>query len=75
MPITLSGKKFCYVREWAWAYGVTPVTVQTWCKEFVDFPAHKVDPRSERGIWLIQKVAGKAFMREVLPKYRPRKGF
>ena len=76
MPITIEREKFCYAGEWADAYGVTPVTVQTWCKEFVDFPCYKIgEEGNNRGLWIIHKKDGKAFMREALPKYRPRKGF
>ncbi len=65
MPITISRKKFSYVGEWADAYGVTEQTVLNWIYEDAEFPAQQVGGDRGRGVWIIEHVLGKQYMREV----------
>jgi len=65
MPITIERKKFSYVSEFAQAFDVSEPTVLNWIYDFADFPAIQVGSDNGRGIWLIEHVEGKRWMREV----------
>jgi hypothetical protein len=65
MPITISRKKFSYVAEWAEAYEVTDQTVLNWINADDEFPAMQVGDPGGRGVWIIEHVLGKQYMREV----------